>query len=1785
MSTPSSFELTAKAYNYSLFKNTSEDCFTETTCQESSIEKQLSLTSYEYKKEKSSEDNDVGLMHHLLTPNQLDHLRFILNERHFIESQARDIFFSCKAPYLLKKIASKNFQSTGFGFKENINFYLIGSKACSLFRSQVCGDTDILLKCTVKIPREYLFANQDPESFLLFVARQYLHCILINIEEAVREIFETSSQVKQYLTLKNVFDLFFTKRNLELKPLSLKNPAPSNRFGMVRVGKTLEIKYCIDFEIDGYIHSGLENAYSFIQDDLRILLDDIIRNDGEIPQKVSVFSLENPIEHVITSIIQNELTTPKPDGSKFIAHLTKMSLKEGITTREHIQENLSLFLQEQSLEHIEGRLRNALKGKSPYAIYVCITNFFHLINFNASEFAQKSNLVSFLENLLKENLHVRGGFLTQSLQPQITISWISLMLLLNAQSFKGQIASLSIKEDQLQLIRPNKLLDTILILLKHFRSYDMLMDLYKTLLPALQFNEIPQTSLELVYLIVTKTKLHLNQNEMRKLSQFILFHHPSIFELCSLRNFLSVTRPLGLDEELSYNFCVLSGLEKKDTSLGLPQPWSDDIRQLLSQDLPFSEKINIIKPTCHLNLYPLDLDEIHSEEFLKNLIENLHKAHETALDLIVLNMFWLLEKKTVIDNKEKLLSICFNQLQASFQTLLNFEQRNKYLIQMLEFLKAFLDHNDIEEIKSFNLPLTHNFLPLLILNLSSSANPQLNEISISLIKNLQEVLPLLPKEDIRDFLLTFLMNIKENPSFYTEITPIIESCDIFNEKDDRDLCYYLLKYQSSLNTESLKKIITIMDNIPCFTIIPEQYKKFIFNQGKLLVKEHLKMPLKRGELEKIKDLCLLLYRMHFDIEEDMPDYHSIWENLLKITFERYPEKFNSYLLHAKKCGCFLDIKFCQNIEYTLQSFLKTASFEIKKAFIIQIREEISIQEVFYIYFQKIINESLLSSLQIDNPINALKIYREHPFLFSDIDLLQILSSNLDGLIQSLNKSQAIIEAKKLLNSDIISFFQESPVLNQKIEQLVDKSLSFCKITLQQQSLGKKSYESFKAYLALFFDLIKNSKFTATEDFINTFYDRVTDLLISWPKESFTQEPLNLFSKLLNIEYAEQGNYPPIIFKQIIKAAKSSNSAFEDFSFESIEFLIKLKKNQSLINPQLFYEFLEAFELDKKNYRIQELFFLGVKQQIIDEKTNPELVLKFIQLIFENLYYRSPSEYNNDRIIETCKKMLTTEWVYSFLAQEHFSARLKPYQYFIKASTIREIHEDYSSKYFYFMKQLLSAQVKGNFQGKVEQLELIFIDFINNNKITLPTTALIDLLQFLSYSHDNLFKDNAVIKYHLYLKITLTIVLPWNVLNTTVFTNKSKEKSVKKFLNTLRSISESIHLNMNDPLFLQLTLQKTTILPQIFKTLALAYPFDESLIQFCFFYLSAIQELSIEESIKTNQVFQLYHSILEGLYFCLEIKKPLPKQIIESILANILRRIEAVDINDPSLLDLLINLINLLGPLSIELNDASIIETIFNTLLQEPLKEESKHKAMISLKIFMNEVCLKTNHHEVANQALVKALKLGIIGPHNKDNFKFLALSIKNCRESSSCQQIEKRKSLIDIAKDKPLPLELLLHVQKNYYALSEAVKNFIYVQEEGFAEKFLIHKIGQIQALLHKQIEVERKAANLCFEFIEISKDTQEMLNKLKKELSSLSFNGRHLFGRAIYIFISFLYKRSILLNPHRYTRLFGANQETIHDLNPMQMHVLFQNALNTQNEWLTVQGISISEDEEDELN
>lgn len=852
-----------------------------------------------------------------LTPLQINNLKTIIEHNHAVSSDDGAYSFFISAKNLLLSLLKKFKTEPPTVYPCKLQPFLIGSKAGSLFVTKETADTDILLKIKISLSKKEIQKHSSPAYFLHCITKKVLDYTRDSVEEAIKLHFETSSLNihKKTVSLKEAWQLFIKKRKIENTPVLQMDGSGSNRYGMLHIGHTLEIKYVIEFLVDEKITiPGLLHDYAFSQDDLKVELYPLLQ-EASSEATIRAFSSDNSIAQVIQSLKRNELITEQPDASKFIPHLLKFTLRQGLTSKDNIQENLKLLLNKMPMTEFESRFRKVLQEKPSLIDRVCcIINARTLLQEHLKSLPVATFTEQLLENLLKEFLHEQGQQLSQQLPIGALLDWCQNLLLLSGNSHEEEMAKLNHKGSTIHLFTPSNYLILFKSLFKHKINNDIFLELYKWVLPSLTFNESITTTNELLCYLYSRIKEKLEYDEGISFARWL-----------SITN-ESVAKAINLQEELKKN-----------------KPFSkqQDILDLLP------ENAELCLNDCALIFYKLPTHLLEAEESTDNLYNTLFLSlkesgsplfshiemkETTSLQLevlasyyfapILLKWLWIQDRSSPTFNPISYIANLFKQLfYLCFieETMIDKKAYLNYSLSIMrQYLSPTLIKKLVDTIYRDSLLTPKGFSTLLTLLIIES-----DLLSQQVVLELLKIAfgePFLEEENnLRIHILNLFLQNYNKEEIATPILNIIEERDLLKENDSLTFLYTLYKF-----TRLPSSFKTILD---IYTLLSFNQNLSGLSQNKKemvawCIKEHLSSAITRTlkpvEIIKLKDILIFVTPLTGLSSPLAQIYPGVWIYLLNSLDSSSSELYLTLLKAAIEREVFASPSSCEAIKASFE---------------------------------------------------------------------------------------------------------------------------------------------------------------------------------------------------------------------------------------------------------------------------------------------------------------------------------------------------------------------------------------------------------------------------------------------------------------------------------------------------------------------------------------------------------------------------------------------------------------------------------------------------------------------------------------------------------------------------------------------------------------------------------------------------------------------------------------------------------------------------------------------------
>lgn len=506
----------------------------------------------------SISDEDVPVRHTETKPK--DHGELSLDERMnakkflltALKAESKDpqnpITLHFYAPFFLYLLRELLHNGNTPSLKIFDTFLFIGSGVTSCINTQVePSDCDILVRRHMLIDaslcKSPLELNKHIKAQLDFVRNQ--------VEEVGRIIYNAHDPVKP-LDIVGIYRTFITKsyyHNEEIK----KGEPRNNRWGMVRFGDKLEIKYEIIVSIvsEGKIietYTGFKAPYGCIAQDLSIILDPLLDTFNEDTKtfdfdtcKVPIFSMDHRIQDVKSEISTNRISDDHIDGHKFLAFLRKFTFSPSLIDTPFFEKVFKDFIGLVPVGDMCKQVYSQLKEKvatQRMGTLFCLLNISYMASrINA---VNKNEIEASLAILAKDFL-TRPGL---ELEQKHFFYWefCKFIFLLSAkEEICGDIISLKQYDSSTyQLLLPSSLLDTCLLFFKKWQQFSSsysshsLLKLAKEMLPQLRLDRF-KSDYALLNHIAKKMRDQLSPQEQIIFLHYLQFNCGEILERGELK--------------------------------------------------------------------------------------------------------------------------------------------------------------------------------------------------------------------------------------------------------------------------------------------------------------------------------------------------------------------------------------------------------------------------------------------------------------------------------------------------------------------------------------------------------------------------------------------------------------------------------------------------------------------------------------------------------------------------------------------------------------------------------------------------------------------------------------------------------------------------------------------------------------------------------------------------------------------------------------------------------------------------------------------------------------------------------------------------------------------------------------------------------------------------------------------------------------------------------------------------------------------------------------------------
>lgn len=911
-------------------------------------------------------DPRKSIFHIPLEEGQKKELATILNKecRSYSPDNTVEILFTSLK--LMQKISMMISKDRPLPWDLSYRWFLIGRGAQTLVRPGHYNDIDCFLRCKVTLRMEDLKGKKPAEirRKLLFTTKILLDRFLKNIEAALLSFYyKCNPELPFKLSLQDMWGLFIKKGkyyNTEIEELA---PIGGDRYGVAGVGLDTEIKYCVDYSFteDGeevLFIPGLKNPSDFVSGEYHVDITGLVKT-GSYENEIVAVSSKHPIHRVIASILENKLFTEAPAGSKFMPHLIKVTLDDGVTERRCMEGNLSLLSREMPPSELEGRILRYLEGhqeKGKFGSICCIINMYTLLN-NLRD-SKKPEHYEMLHRILSRFLHVRGQDLLPQLPSGLALEWCSLLLLLNSEKKGKHFATLSHQLNNYTLVLPEDPLKLVFDFFNRKIAGELLIRLHSEMIPSMRFFKMISGEEDLLILLVEGIMKMLSKGEMRTFCHLLLFVYPQIFEKMSLESFLKESVEYISTQENHYE--MLSSLTLPDN--------------------------------------------------VETALEQLAKAHDPYFDAIGIKTLSL-----VTQGEIKQLQLLIRFLPGALANQTSTEEKNSIFKQIRIILSKILPQSATEELLFvLNEAESPDFFENAISTLSLSTHETLQELACFLWK-----LAMNDTTDFRTLSLNLLINLRRNLKLFSEIFTTCMEKNVFEGDSKEHLFFLLLQAETGVKSDFYlcKHIYSCLYQIDEIATLPKEEQHYILKTSYALLVSITKKPLSLTQVSLIKDFLAYLATIPIhDKESYFGQIVLIFENLLL----QNSEQFAAHFPDAVRYGCLNSTSFIDHIEAALQIFCESIVFEDHKNFFRRLSKYGPLTGKLESYFVRA--AATLLERQID-PKSFMRCINDLMPLFNQQIIINFITNKLRALLntdQIVNWIEGVIFQKEvigLLNHD------------------------------------------------------------------------------------------------------------------------------------------------------------------------------------------------------------------------------------------------------------------------------------------------------------------------------------------------------------------------------------------------------------------------------------------------------------------------------------------------------------------------------------------------------------------------------------------------------------------------------------------------------------------------------------------------------------------------------------------------------------------------------------------------
>lgn len=1172
--------------------------------------------------------------HLILNEEQKNKLKTILLEPHIIDSSLLSLSFTMTPLELLSQLNNRLREVLPRAYHISFNYYLIGSKAGSLFVDKICNDTDLFLQCKIKIPPE-AFANYFSVSQFFFITTKYiLDHIRDTIEMIVKQKCESTQTKTEFkeLSLKQVWDHFFTKKKSYNTPILSIHSQASNRFGMLHIGNGLEIKYAVDYEVGSDWMKGLSHPCTFVQDDVRVCVNNPVYQRTFEPPIYAV-SVENPIEKVLLSLQKNELIIENLEPTKFIPHLLKFSLSHGYTTREHLEESFYLFIQKIDKTEIMARLANALSEKSHFEAICVIINAYTLA-LNMQEKIDSFEWLKFhLEKILISHLFERGKRMAQEHSEGTLIDWCHMILLMTIPENQEDILNINYNEKVVQLLNSPHMMSSFCRILEKKVTFEQFYSLYDKVLPWRRFDQEISSYPSLIEIMLERLSETLSLIELNALYHRILIDDPQLFRLLQLEKKL-LSHESCLKELDSLPFLLPTTLQEADpqTAMTLFSLWNHEEKTLILS-LSLKEEAAWSQFTDSLTTQ-LPFFTISDKPFkiaLKEYLQQNHLAHSPYFNFFSLKAIWLI--LGAYSNADEQTTVELFTTIASLYTLKEFCYTPELLFQdclpLLQKTFCFTDQEVDIFYSAIDFSSSQTYLSSLIQYFIHRANPKFSPLLLTLGQFVIHSGIIDKKDEMRALIFPLILHLSQDLISLSHTSILAKAQLLFNPASKEGYLIALFNMvQKPLSFENLLKIYQDTLEKNQLLAFSKEEMHLICKTLYTYIDQFLdKAPTKTTFL-KLKELFIILkISINQLAEEDMAFAIKVRAKLLNYASNCYPDIYPSLSLESFQLGFFSSPHFIEKIKEGFIAYLMMQSLEKQKKFLLQILKlQSSLAQFKNAFLEPIM--SIIGQLIKEAPLDKkLDLYFEFTHLVPSVIIAPKLIDNICFELSSLEEDsiKTLIQAPKFSEVTLINDFM--PL----IQFLLREQLKIIQRSNQIESNNNRNtLQSFDLMLQL---LSHAATKHSLENFLESLFLPLIEewmIMVKTQPASSSKELIHQIKRLFMILYKKDQDIQPHI-RSILYLIDNGFETREDIQDHCYKQFIQLLK-KSLISQELGEPLilkLLTYAQKKEEFQLfSDLIHLLIDTRIINANLEPNHLIEIIIDIIKYLDSQ-PSLSNQD----------------------------------------------------------------------------------------------------------------------------------------------------------------------------------------------------------------------------------------------------------------------------------------------------------------------------------------------------------------------------------------------------------------------------------------------------------------------------------------------------------------------------------------------------------------------------